>query len=153
MATPDMVVATRDARVVERVSALDLMQLSSDVGAVPNQVGAVLVLDAGRMFDAEVAVTLLGERIERVPRLRQRLVRVAVGCGRPVWVDDPDFDLARHVTVVAAPAGDDAAVLEIAEARVGLPVADVAAAVVGDVRDRPRRGPGRAGRGVPPCAG
>ena len=122
MATPGTVVATRDTRLVERVSALDLMQLSSDAGAVPNQVGAVLVLDAGCGFDADVAVTLLGERIERVPRLRQRLVRVPVGCGRPVWVDDPDFDLAQHVTVVAAPSGDDAGVLEIAAARVTTPL-------------------------------
>ena len=100
------------------------MQLSSDAGAVPNQVGAVLVLDVGRGFDAEVAVALVGERIERVPRLRQRLVRVPVGCGRPVWVDDPRFELSRHVTVVAAPVdGDDAAVLEIAAARVTTPLA------------------------------
>ncbi len=123
MATPDTVVATPDARAVERVSALDLMQLASDAGAVPNQVGAVLVLDAGRGFDAEAAVALLGDRIQRVPRLRQRLASVPVGCGRPIWVDDPHFDLGRHVTVVAAPGdGGDAAVLEIAAARVTAPL-------------------------------
>jgi diacylglycerol O-acyltransferase / wax synthase len=122
MATPDTVVTRPDARPVERVSALDLMQLSSDAGAVPNQVGAVLVLDAGRGFDVDGAVALLGERIERVPRLRQHLARVPAGCGHPIWVDDPRFDLARHVTVVAAPAGDDAAVLEIAAARVTTPL-------------------------------
>lgn len=79
MATPDVVVPTPVGRRVERVSALDLMQLSADAGSVPNQVGAVLVLDAHHGFDADAAVALLGERIERVPRLRQRLVRVPVG--------------------------------------------------------------------------
>jgi diacylglycerol O-acyltransferase / wax synthase len=123
MITPRTVAVTPDAHALERVSALDLMQLSSDAGAVPNQVGAVLVLDAGRGFDPEMAVALLGERIERVPRLRQRLTHVPVGCGRPIWVDDPLFDLARHVTVVAAPVdGDAAAVLAIAATRVTIPL-------------------------------
>jgi diacylglycerol O-acyltransferase / wax synthase len=119
MASPGGPAATPETRPIGRVSALDLMQLSTDAGAVPNQVGAVLVLDAGGGFDHEGAVALLGARIERVPRLRQRLVRVPVGCGRPVWVDDPRFDLARHVTVVAAPGdGDDTALLDLAAARV-----------------------------------
>jgi diacylglycerol O-acyltransferase / wax synthase len=122
MATSDTVVTPSQVPVVERVSALDLMQLSSDAGTVPNQVGAVLVLDAGPGFDAEAAVALLGQRIQRVPRLRQRLTRVPVGAGRPVWVDDPHFDLTRHVATVAAPGGDDTAVLEIAAARVTTPL-------------------------------
>jgi hypothetical protein len=39
---------------------------------------------------------LLSERVPTIPRLRQRLRRVPFGCGRPVWVDDPDFVLDRH---------------------------------------------------------
>lgn len=67
MATPATVAATAAGRTVARASPLDLMQLSSDAGAVPNQVGAVLVLDARRGFDVEMVVALLGERIVRVP--------------------------------------------------------------------------------------
>ena len=121
VAEPEIVV-TEPERSIDRASALDVMQLSSDAGAVPNQVGAVLGLDARGGFDADGTVALLGERIQRIPRLRQRLVRVPAGYGRPIWVDDPRFDLTRHVSVVEAPTGDDDAVLEIAAARVTTPL-------------------------------
>ena len=123
MASPTRPTASPEQRPIRRACALDLMQLSTDLGAVPNQVGAVLMLDARRGFDPVGAVAILRDRIERVPRLRQRLHRLPVGCGRPIWVDDPRFDLARHVTVVAVPGdGDDAALLDLAAARVTTPL-------------------------------
>ena len=33
----------------------------------------------------------------RAPRYRQRLAQVPLGVSDPVWVDDPDFDVERHV--------------------------------------------------------
>ncbi|MDP9407766.1 MAG: wax ester/triacylglycerol synthase family O-acyltransferase, partial [Actinomycetota bacterium] len=36
-------------------------------------------------------------RIHRAPVLRQRLLELPLELGRPYWVDDPDFDLDRHV--------------------------------------------------------
>ncbi|QWZ07784.1 DUF1298 domain-containing protein [Nocardioides panacis] len=47
----------------------------------------------------------------RSPRLRQRLVTVPFGCGGPVWVDDPGFDVRRHVRAVACRAPGDAQAL------------------------------------------
>jgi hypothetical protein len=43
-----------------------------------------------------------------VPRYRQKLRTVPFRLGRPVWVDDPDFDLRYHVrrTALPAPGGD-----------------------------------------------
>ena len=62
-----------------------------------------------------VAQAAIGERIEAVPRLRQRLVRLPPGCGRPVWIDDAAFDLGAHVrSVTCEPPGDDAALLDVA---------------------------------------
>jgi len=43
--------------------------------------------------------------VAAVPRLRQRLLTVPPGCGRPIWVDDPGFDVARHVSVLELPGG------------------------------------------------
>jgi len=101
----------------DRASPVDLMQLASDVGPAPMQVGAVLLLRPGREFDVPAAQRLIGERIAAVPRLRQRLVRPPLGCGRPVWVDDARFDLRHHVGSVRCPApGDPAALLEVAAA-------------------------------------
>lgn len=100
---------------VERVSSEDLIQLASDVGAVPWQVGAVLVMDASSGFDVSDASAAIAERIVGVPRLRQVLARTPLGCGRPVWVDDAHFDVRRHIDCVpcAAP-GDEVALLETA---------------------------------------
>ena len=36
-------------------------------------------------------------RLDRAPRCRQRLARVPLSLDAPVWVDDDDFDIQRHV--------------------------------------------------------
>jgi diacylglycerol O-acyltransferase / wax synthase len=36
-------------------------------------------------------------RLGRAPRYRQKLAEVPLGVNDPVWVDDPDFDVRRHV--------------------------------------------------------
>jgi WS/DGAT/MGAT family acyltransferase len=48
------------------------------------------------------------ERLDLVPRYRQRLAAVPLGQGRPVWVDDPYFNPSYHIRHTALPApGDD----------------------------------------------
>ncbi len=43
-----------------------------------------------------------------MPRLRQRIMEVPYDQGRPVWVDDADFDIDYHVRLTALPRpGDD----------------------------------------------
>jgi diacylglycerol O-acyltransferase / wax synthase len=56
----------------------------------------------------EFLATLRG-RLPLVPRYRQKLRPVPFRLGRPVWVDDPDFDLRYHVreTALPAPGGDE----------------------------------------------
>ena len=39
----------------------------------------------------------IGSRLARAPRYRQLLAAGAAGVNAPVWVDDEEFDLARHV--------------------------------------------------------
>jgi WS/DGAT/MGAT family acyltransferase len=59
--------------------------------------------------------TVLQQRISAVPRLRQRLRKVPLGCGRPIWVDDGGFNINDHVTVVTPHSEtDDAGLLDIA---------------------------------------
>jgi WS/DGAT/MGAT family acyltransferase len=36
-------------------------------------------------------------RLSRAPRYRQKLAEIPLGANEPVWIDDQDFDLARHV--------------------------------------------------------
>jgi diacylglycerol O-acyltransferase / wax synthase len=101
---------------IERASAADLALLAMETGgAVPEHLGAVFVLDAARGFDVGSAQRVLADRIRAVPRLRQRLVRPPLGCGRPVWVDDPGFDPARHMRLRrCATPGDGQALLDVA---------------------------------------
>jgi len=78
-------------------------------------IGAVLLLDQGNDLDTARFTAAISSRIGAVPRLRQRLVRSPLGCGRPVWLDDPEFDLAHHLCAaeLAAP-GTRAGLLELA---------------------------------------
>jgi WS/DGAT/MGAT family acyltransferase len=105
---------------IERATANDMMQLATDVGPVPMQVGAVLVLDADPGLEADAAREVLAARIAGVPRLRQRLVRAGFGCGRPVWVDDETFAIDEHIHVRPCPSpGDEAALLACATGILG----------------------------------
>ena len=42
-------------------------------------------------------------RLSWVPRCRQRLQTAPLGLGEPCWIDDPDFDVARHVVMLGDP--------------------------------------------------
>jgi diacylglycerol O-acyltransferase len=64
----------------------------------------VEVFDPGKSgFDYAQLVELIGDRIAFVPRYRQRLQSVPGRMANPVWVDDPDFELAYHVRRSALP--------------------------------------------------
>jgi diacylglycerol O-acyltransferase / wax synthase len=99
------------------------MQLATDVGPAPMNVGAVLVLGTGPGFSVPEAQRLLGERIPAVPRLRQRLRRAPPGCGRPFWADDEAFDLSHHVRQRPCRLpGDQRALLDVAAQVAGEPL-------------------------------
>ena len=99
----------------ERVSPDDLMSLATERGSTPLQVGAVLMLDSSESLEPGLVVDAIADRVRAVPRLRQRLVKVPWGCGRPVWVDDRDFAVSGHFSVIRCPApGGESAVLEVA---------------------------------------
>ncbi|MFN8078244.1 MAG: wax ester/triacylglycerol synthase family O-acyltransferase [Kineosporiaceae bacterium] len=104
--------------VVERANATDRAFLSMDTGRIPEQFAVILMLRHGGDLELDQVRRLIGRRILGVPRLRQRLTRVALGGGGPIWRDDPVFDLARHVTAMRCPApGDRQALLDTAMAR------------------------------------
>ncbi|EUA89742.1 putative diacylglycerol O-acyltransferase tgs1 [Mycobacterium ulcerans str. Harvey] len=59
-------------------------------------------------------MSVFSERIRACPRFAQRLRRYPFDLGAPQWVDDPDFDIARHVRRVALPhPGDDDALYRL----------------------------------------
>jgi len=114
---------------IDRVSPNDMVTLATDRGPAPMNIGAVLIVDAAADLDFATVRAIFASRLPRVRRLRQRLVKMPLGCGRPVWADSPNFDLDRHLSCLevprlagAAEPGDDH-VLQIAADLVCTPLA------------------------------
>jgi diacylglycerol O-acyltransferase / wax synthase len=106
---------TRRRARIDRASPNDLMVLATDIGSVPMQVGAILVLDPCQSPTPAAVRAAIEERIRSLPRLRQHLVGTPMGGGRPAWVDDREFDIGRHVRSISCPApGDEHALLGVA---------------------------------------
>ncbi|HEU0103105.1 MAG TPA: wax ester/triacylglycerol synthase family O-acyltransferase [Mycobacteriales bacterium] len=88
----------------DRLSPLDVSFLSRETSTTPMHVGSVAVLqppDTG--FDHARLVELIGQRIDLVPRYRQKVRWVPGRLANPVWVDDEDFDIGYHVRRSALP--------------------------------------------------
>jgi WS/DGAT/MGAT family acyltransferase len=92
----------------DRLSGLDSSFLHLEQGASHMHVAACAVFD-GQAPDYEQLLETVESRLHLVPRYRQRLAFVPFGQGRPVWVDDPYFQVPYHVRHTALPSpGDDA---------------------------------------------
>jgi len=86
---------------MQPLSGLDSSFLYLEDAHQPMHVGSVLVFE-GSMDFASFRATM-ASRIHLVPRLRQRLVMVPFGIGKPYWVEDPSFNLDMHLHHVALP--------------------------------------------------
>ncbi|HEX9505347.1 MAG TPA: wax ester/triacylglycerol synthase domain-containing protein, partial [Acidimicrobiia bacterium] len=106
----------------DRLSALDESFLHLERAETPMHVGAVAVLEREPFYDCngrfrlDDVQALVASRLQLIPRFRRRVMPVPVVGGRPIWVDDDDFDIARHVRLVSLPApGSRRQLLELAE--------------------------------------
>jgi WS/DGAT/MGAT family acyltransferase len=92
----------------ERLSVLDASFLYLERGGVHMHVAGLVILDPKTRPDgvlrAEHLADLIQDRIHLVPRFRQKAVFPPFGLGRPVWVDDEDFDVEFHLRRAALPA-------------------------------------------------
>lgn len=87
-----------------RLPTRDIAFLTQESTRAPQHVATLAILDPGSGgFDHDTLVDSINERIAFVPRYRQRLVGAPAGLGRPVWLDDEDFDLTYHVRRSALP--------------------------------------------------
>lgn len=93
---------------MERLSALDVEFLHIEDGVSHMHIaGACTFDDPPPRFDE--LLDLVASKLHRIPRYRQRVRSVPLDLGRPVWADDPHFELGYHVRHTALPApGDDA---------------------------------------------
>jgi WS/DGAT/MGAT family acyltransferase len=91
----------------DRLTGLDTSFLHLERDVAHMHVAACAVLE-GPPPDYSELVEEISSRLHLVPRYRQRLATVPFGQGRPVWVDDPYFQLTFHVrhTALPRPGGD-----------------------------------------------
>lgn len=92
---------------MDRLRMLDAEFLHLEDGVAPMHIaGACVFADPPPTLD-ELS-DLIASKLHRIPRYRQRVRTLPFELGRPVWVDDPHFDLGYHVRHTALPApGDD----------------------------------------------
>ena len=91
---------------VERLSAEDARILGLESGNIRGHV-CKAVLVRGELGLGEVREEV-ERRLPAAPRLRQRIVPTPLRLAPPAWVDDPAFDLERHVRAADPPARTEA---------------------------------------------
>lgn len=109
---------------MDRLSALDVSFLYLEEPTTPMHVGGVLVFRPDPDgFDYDGLTGLIEGRLALVPRFRQKVRWVPGRLANPVWVDDPDFDLAYHVRRSALPKpGSDQQLRELAARLISRPL-------------------------------
>ena len=94
---------------MELLNTLDagfLMAEDSDRN-VSLAIGGIAIID-GAAPKNEKFKAVLAERVRSIPRCMQMLRTQPFDVGAPQWVDDPAFDISRHVRRIAVPRpGDD----------------------------------------------
>ncbi|MGB5695747.1 MAG: wax ester/triacylglycerol synthase family O-acyltransferase [Polyangiales bacterium] len=86
---------------MQPLSGLDASFLYLEDAHQPMHVGSVLVFEGSMNFGS--FRDTMASRVHLVPRLRQRLVMVPFGIGKPYWVEDPAFNLDMHLQHIALP--------------------------------------------------
>jgi len=92
----------------ERLSAQDNSFLIAEHENVPLHVSAVSIFELGDLVTADGGVDIrklkraTEAQLHKIPRYRQKLAWVPIE-NRPVWVDDPHFNIDYHIRHAALP--------------------------------------------------
>jgi diacylglycerol O-acyltransferase / wax synthase len=87
---------------MDRLSALDASFLTNESNTAHMHVGGVMIFE-GPPPAYEDMLAHIRSRLHLVPRFRQKLANPPIETGRPLWVDDPTFNLEYHVRHSALP--------------------------------------------------
>ncbi len=90
-------------RHLDRLTAVDASFLHQEGRNSHMHVGGLTLLE-GPPPAMEEFLEQIRKRLHLVPRYRHKLAYTALDSGRPVWVDDPGFNLEFHVRHTALPA-------------------------------------------------
>jgi WS/DGAT/MGAT family acyltransferase len=84
------------------MSGIDAGLFFAENDTRPLQIASVSVFDGPAPTYGEFVRAIVA-RLVGLPRFRQRVRRVPLDLGRPVWIDDPHFQLLYHVRHTAVP--------------------------------------------------
>ena len=87
-------------RQMQRLSASDSTFVYAETKIMLLQNTAVLVFDPESVpggYSFERVRDLMAARVGGIPAYTRRLVEIPLDLGRPVWAEDPDFDLDAHL--------------------------------------------------------
>jgi len=90
-------------RHLDRLTPVDASFLHQE-GPVSHMHIGGLTLVEGPPPTMEEFLEQIRRRLHLVPRYRHKLAHTAIDSGRPVWIDDPNFNLEYHVRHTALPA-------------------------------------------------
>src|ERR1700760_1938174 len=88
---------------LDRLTSIDASFLHQEGDASHMHIGGVLIFE-GPAPAFEDFLNHVRSRLHLVPRYRQKLATPPMETGRPLWVDDPDFNLEYHLRHTALPA-------------------------------------------------
>lgn len=99
----------------KRLSYEDAAFINFERETMPLNVGSVGIYEGVVSFASFVAHT--ERRIDLIPRYRHRLVPAPFGIAHQAWIEDPHFDITRHIRSVTLPhPGSRAQLAEVAGA-------------------------------------
>jgi WS/DGAT/MGAT family acyltransferase len=90
---------------VEQLPGSDALFLAVETDTVYTHIGGLTILDPSDApsFSHAGLLALTAARLRQVPRLTQKLRRVPFDLDRPYLVDDPDFEVEKHIHRIAVP--------------------------------------------------
>src|SRR4051794_22636703 len=86
----------------DRLTSIDASFLAQEGPTSHMHVGAVMIFDGPPPGYVDFVNQVRG-RLHLVPRYRQKLAIPPIETGRPVWIDDPSFNLEYHIRHTALP--------------------------------------------------
>ena len=101
----------------DRLSVLDTSFLNLESGSTHMHVGGISLFD-GPPLECDELLRHVEGRLHLVPRYRQKIAQPGFELGRPLWIDDPCFNLDYHVRHTALPRPGSRAQLRNLAARV-----------------------------------
>jgi WS/DGAT/MGAT family acyltransferase len=90
-------------RHLDRLTPIDASFLHQESAQSHMHIGGLMVIE-GPPPETSHLLEQIRQRLHLVPRYRHKLASTPLDSGRPVWVDDPNFNLDYHIRHTALPA-------------------------------------------------